>query len=924
MKRIRLITLALLVSIVISLSSPINAATQSVSPLLAQQSDEASLQEAARLNEQAIELYEQGRYAEAEPLLQRALQIDEQTLGDTHPNVATSLNNLALLYRAQGNYVEAEPLLQRSLQIYEQALGDSHPDVATSLNNLALLYRAQGNYAEAEPLLQRSLQIYEQALGDSHPDVATVLNNLALLYRAQGNYAEAEPLLQHALQIDEQALGDSHPNVATSLNNLALLYRAQGNYAEAEPLLQRSLQIYEQALGETHPSVTTVLTNLALLYRDQGNYAEAEPLLQRSLQIHEQTLGDTHPNVATVLTNLALLYRDQGNYAEAEPLLQRSLQIHEQTLGDSHPDVATSLGHLAGFYHAQGYSERLLPLLSKKLSIEETNLSQVLSMGSGARKQLYANTLQGSTFSTLSFAQQTPQFTELTRLAFETILRRKGRVLDAITNSNQRLRQNLSNQDKPLFDQLQTQQSRLANLLYNPPEQAEPNQYRSEVANLKQQINDVENTLAQRSAEFRVEVEPVTIEAVQAQLPQDSTLVEMMQYQPFDFENNSWQPPRYVAYVLTPQGEVQSVDLGEAAAIDEKVAELCQALLEPHLEVKPVARELDALLMQPIRAHLGEARHLLLSPDGQLNLLPFAALVDENNQYLIETYQITHLTSGRDLLQLQLSKPSQQPAVILADPDYDQADTAVAISTAEAQSSNQRSIDASSLVFANLPGTAAEAEAIAPLLPSPTLLLEEKATENALKQVQQPSILHIATHGFFLRNLPQVPPPELDATRSFWDSSQLSPPVGSQENPLLRSGLVFAGANQRQSGQENGILTALEASGLDLRGTQLVVLSACETGLGQVANGEGVYGLRRSLVVAGTESQLMSLWVVDDIGTKDLMIDYYQRLLSGQGRSEALRQAQLAMLQSDKYQNPYYWAAFISSGNWSPLEVPEP
>ncbi|MGB3517545.1 MAG: tetratricopeptide repeat protein, partial [Elainellaceae cyanobacterium] len=218
---------------------------------------EEQLAEADRLNQQVIQLNQQGRYSEAIPLAQQALAIRETALGETHPNVATSLNNLAALYRAQGNYAAAEPLSQRSLSIWETALGENHPDVATSLNNLAELYRVQGNYAAAEPLYQRSLSIRETALGEDHPDVATSLNNLALLYQRQGNYGAAEPLYQRSLSIYETALGENHPDVATSLNNLAELYRVQGNYAAAEPLFQRSLSIDETALGENHPSVAT-------------------------------------------------------------------------------------------------------------------------------------------------------------------------------------------------------------------------------------------------------------------------------------------------------------------------------------------------------------------------------------------------------------------------------------------------------------------------------------------------------------------------------------------------------------------------------------------------------------------------------------------------------------------------------------------
>ena len=187
--------------------------------------------------------------------------------------------------------------------------------------------------------------------------------------------------------------------------------------------------------------------------------------------------------------------------------------------------------------------------------------------------------------------------------------------------------------------------------------------------------------------------------------------------------------------------------------------------------------------------------------------------------------------------------------------------------------------------------------------------------KNALKQVQFPRILHLATHGFFLSDLEPALP--LNPLAGELMTAARAPVVPTTENPLLRSGLALAGFNLRQSGSEDGVLTALEAAGLDLQGTELVVLSACDTGVGEIANGEGVYGLRRALTIAGARSQLMSLWQVADIGTAALMVDYYDRLLQGEGRSEALRQAQLALLQDPQYRHPYYWAAFIFQGDWT-------
>ncbi len=232
---------------------------------LALRQDDPSL-----LNQTALAFYFAGKYAEAEPLFRRSLEIWEKALDKEHPNVAASLNNLAEIYRTQGKYGEAEPLYRRSLEIREKALGKEHPDVAASLDNLAALYFSQGKYAEAEPLFRRSLEIREKALDKEHPNVAASLNNLAELYRAQGKYAEAEPLYRGSLEIREKALGKEHPDVAASLNNLAALYEAQGKYAEAEPLYRRSLEIWEKALGKEHPKVVLVRSNLARLLEKQN------------------------------------------------------------------------------------------------------------------------------------------------------------------------------------------------------------------------------------------------------------------------------------------------------------------------------------------------------------------------------------------------------------------------------------------------------------------------------------------------------------------------------------------------------------------------------------------------------------------------------------------------------------------------------
>jgi tetratricopeptide (TPR) repeat protein/CHAT domain-containing protein len=857
---------------------------------------------ATSLGNLALLYSDQGNYGDAEPLFQRALRIRETTLGPEHPLVAASLNNLALLYSDQGNYGDAEPLYQRALRIDEAALGLDHPSVATSLNNLAALYRVQGNYGDAEPLFQRSLRIVETALGPEHPDVATSLNNLAELYRAQGNYGDAEPLYQRALRIDEAALGPNHPDVATSLNNLAALYDAQGNYDAAEPLYQRALRIRETALGSEHPDVATSLNDLAALYSDQGNYDAAEPLYQRALRIWETTLGPEHPSVATSLNNLAALYQVQGNYSDAETLAQRSLRILETALGPEHPLVASSLNNLAALYDAQGNPTEVVGFLARGLAIEEQHLALNLTILSDTRRQAYVTTIVGTTNAAISLnLQSAPADPAATELALTTVLRRKGRILEAGVDSWQRLRQNLAPADQELLDDLTAAQQQLATLLFNPP----PNLNRETVTDVTAQVNQLEAELARRSAAFRVETQPVDIAAVQARLPSDGVLIEYVRYQPYDptaSPQERWGEDRYAVYLLFPDGRIEAMDLGAAAdidvAVERLVADLSAGRTAPSEggtsinEVKQRAQALDALVMAPVRELLGDTTTVFLSPDGSLNLIPFEALVDESGDYLVEQYQFRYLTSGRDLLRLDLNPASGNPALLVGNPTYGRPGELIA-------QADTRAIDFENRIFPALPGTGREVEAIADQLPDALVYSETNATEAVVKDHPQPNILHIATHGFF-------------------EASADSP------NPLLQSGLILAGAAlaERQSGpDQDGILTALEVTGLDLRGTQLVVLSACETGVGELAAGEGVYGLRRALVLAGSHSQVISLWKVDDAATQELMVAYYDRLLSGMPRDAALRETQLAFLNTTEYRHPYYWAAFIGSGDWRSLAL---
>ncbi|NET67412.1 MAG: tetratricopeptide repeat protein [Moorea sp. SIO1G6] len=893
---------------------------------------------AISLNNLALLYSHQGRYQEAEPLYQQALDLRKRLLGDQHPDVAQSLNNLAALYSSQGRYQEAEPLYQQALQLYKRLLGDQHPDVASSLNNLAALYSSQGRYQEAEPLFQQSLDLRKRLLGEEHPDVASSLNHLAVLYSDQGRYQEAEPLFQQALELHKRLLGEQHPDVASSLNNLAQLYYSQGRYQQAEPLFQQALDLKKRLLGEQHPDVASSLNNLAFLYSSQGRYQQVEPLLQQALDLRKRLLGEQHPDVATSLNNLAFLYSSQGRYQQAEPLYQQALDLRKRLLGEQHPDVATSLNNLAALYHAQSNITPALELFEQGLEVEERNLNSNLVAGPEPQKQKYLDTVTSSTYRVISLhlnaAANNPR---AARLALTTVLRRKGRVLDFITNSQQILRQQLDPKSQRLLDDLNATRTQLANLFYsqgldpksprllddlnsNPTQQANltynrpPNlplkYYQQRVKSLSEQAHQLEDQISRRSPDFRTANQSVTIEAIQKLIPANTALVELVKYQPFNpkaEKGKRWGSPRYAAYVLHGQGDPQGIDLGELESIESDL-ELFRLSLQDKgtgtAQLKQAARQVDQRLMEPVRKLLGSTRYILLSPEGELNLIPFEALVDQQQRYLVENYRFSYLTSGRDLLRLSQESASKTPPVLLGNPDFDRSAGEL---IANQNHSNlpsahlTRSIDLSKLDFSPLPGTAEEVKEIADML-GVDPLLGAKATESAVKQINSPRILHIATHGFF-----ESAPNQEQST--------------VYDNPMLLSGLVLAGFKQKRTGAENGVLTALEAVGLKLSGTELVVLSACDTGSGRISSGEGIYGLRRAFVIAGSQTQLISLRKVEDEATKELMLAYYQRLLDdNMGRTEALRQTQLDMLKDERYQHPYYWASFIVSGNWEPMK----
>jgi len=623
---------------------------------------------------------------------------------------------------------------------------------------------------------------------------------------------------------------------------------------------------------------------------------------------------------------------------EAESLLKRALDINEKAWGKDHPYTAAILDNLAALYTAKGDLVQAVKFQSLANTASERDLARNLVIGSERQKLAYLATLSAQTDRTISLhLRSAPHDPAPAALAATVILQRKGRALDAISQNLNTLRSRFDAEDRALLDRLTETRSQIARLVLGGPQNMTIERHEARIKELEDQAERDEADISRRSSEFRAQYLPVTLEAVRAAIPPDSALIEFASYRPFNAKAikraEAYGQPRYVVYVLRREGKIAWKELGEAKAIDTAIASLREALRDPKREdVKRLARAVDARVFQSLRPLLGDIRRLLISPDGSLNLISFAGLVDERGRYAVERYSITYLASGRDLLRLQVARESKGGPLVVAAPDFGRRSPVEAARLEKHEKdASEEDVKAESsrsaikeFYFPPLPYAAQEGEALLALLPGATLLTKSQATKAALSQIRSPILLHIATHSFFLEDQQLTSAGEGGAQTLTDDPERESERLERRgiriKNPLLRSGLAMAGANEHKE-DDNGILTALEVTGLNLWGTKLVTLSACDTGVGEVKNWEGVHGLRRALALAGAETQVMSLWAVSDKATWELMEAYYGRLKQEQGRGEALRQAQLEMLKNVNRRHPYYWASFIQSGEWANLDL---
>jgi CHAT domain-containing protein/plasmid replication initiation protein len=851
--------------------------------------------------------FAQGFYDKAEPYYLEEKLLEEKTLGKDHPDYVLTCQSLGDLYYKQGLYDKAEPLYLEAKDIRLKTMGKEHPDYIVSCTSLGNLYSDQDLYPEAEPWYLEAKSICEKQFGKDHPNYARTCNNLAIFYLDQGLYSKAEPLYLESKNIREKLFGKDHEDYALSCHGLALLYYKQGLYNKAEALFSEAKNIRGKTLGKDHPDYASSCNALGVLYTKQGFYSKAEPLYFEARNIYNQVFGKEHYKYAMSCNNLAYLYSEQGLYTKAEPFFLEAKSIYDHVFGKNHQDYAMACYNLAYLYARQGLHSKAEPFFDELIRNKLKQIEELLpTLSEKERDEFYRsiNRYFSVYYDFVIKAEKPALYAEL----FNLQLRIKGLIFQSTQKMHNQIMKSGNAVLIKKYENWKTQREILNNYMQLPAEERAKRNLNLDSINTR--INDLERELSRESEIFASTQsrKKYTWHDLQKKLLPNEAAVEIIRTD-----------SAYIALIVKPatKNNPEAVVLSNGAELEKKFIKYYRSCITHKIDDELSYNN----FWKPIQEKLGTVSKVYVSADGiyhQLNLLTLKNPVSK--KYLLDETNIQLISNLKDLLAVKPDELSQRyenyKIHLIAYPKYDGGEPAknndqINVHDDIKKDTSQRFFDRGGKITM-LPGTKVEAGNIVTVCSrhnlKPEVKLLEEATEEYLKSLNNPTILHIATHGFFM--------PSAEASQ---DGRSLA---GEElqtyaKDPLLNSGLLFANAQQGLSGQisqgEDGVLTAKEALNLNLDKTELVIMSACETGLGEIRNGEGVYGLQRSFQQAGAKTVVISLWKVSDEATQELMSNFYTNLLSKKlSKREAFKQAQASLML--KYPEPYYWGAFVMVG----------
>jgi len=869
------------------------------------------------------ELYRKtGQYKNSEDLFIDALTVRKKIFGDGHPYYASSLINLADLYSEMGEYKKAEDLYLQAIDINKKALGEDHPDYAAGLHNLAELYRGMGQFEKAEPIYLTILAIEKRSLGTEHPNYAVALNNLAALYQQIGQYQKSESLYLEAIEINKRSLGENHLEYAINLNDLGELYKTMGQLDKASSLYAQAEEILDKAVGEEHPSYGMVLNNLANICVDIGNYQLAEALYNKSIEIKKKLLGENNRSIAIYLNNLAYLNEITGKFDKSEHLYKQSLDIIKGTMGENHPDYCNTLHNLAGLYLHQKQYKKTEPLLYLSNKILRQNTVSTFAVLSEKEKGNYLEMNLGNfEMANSVLFMQKDNTSVLLKDNFNQLLFLKSLTLFDSRSLLQSVYNNPDSTIKKLFIDWQSQKGILAKQYALPLDKRVDN-----LKIIEDKTENLEKELNRRSSSFQHQQAAIhiSLENVQSKLQKDEAALEFVRFRLYD---TTWTDSIiYAAYLLRKTDSLpQFIPLCEErqlakffqAGTNEKVKAIYRSdVVDEDNDKVVLGDSLYNLIWKPLLPYLSGIKKIDYSPAGLLYKVAFHALPANDKQLLLDQYELHQLVSVKEIAERHDEDRLNNNIVLFGNSAFTMDSASM---TSERRTDQKVSNIFSSKIsrgnseaWRTLPGTAEGVKRIQSVfernnIPS-VVYTQQQATEEKFKSLSgaSPTFIHLATHGFFL------PDPEIKKREGVSADNRNSFTLAN--DPLLRSGIILAGANRVWSGlapidgREDGVVTAYEISQLDLSSTNLVVLSACETALGDVRGNDGVFGLQRAFKLAGVKNMILSLWSVPDKETGELMSAFYDYYLQGRPVKTAFALAQHDM--HVKYK-PYFWAAFV-------------
>ncbi len=899
----------------------------------------ADRRSAAFLEYQGTQALRRGDFALARRVLEDAVAIKRRLLRCDSPELGASLNNLGVVIAELGDFGTAITVLNDALTIQRQAFGEYHPEVAGILNNIAGAYEGLGDYIAARRRYELSLSIKRQVHGEHDPEIAYNLYNLGNISRYLGDFVGAITAYNEALTICQHGPSADHSFAGRILNGLGAAYHLIGDQGYARHYYDAALLTWRLDAAPNPRDVSTTLVNLGILSTDTGNFGEGKCLIAEALAIARRTLGDWHPRIAMMLLNLARVSSALLAYPAAEQHCREALEIQTRAFGRHHPDIGHTRIELArALAMARKSVEEAIDVFREAVEIGDWQLDQVLGAGSERQRLAFVMKIQSDVHGLVSLAlDYGGERPELIAEALDLALRRKAIVFDVLGLDAAARRASQDDVVASAFGQLRAARERLVGAWFMPVEKAFSTQ---QLRTLEIEVEQREAYLTEVLKISERQVVPTCNRySIASHLPPETALIEFVAVNRYHYisrqSGDVYTPLHYAAFVLHPNGDNALIDLGAALPIIENLRRLRSALRDPAPgpdaatgPAEPAGVSLWRRLIDPLRPFLGSTTRLIIAPDDALAQLPFEILVSPQGEWACETYCISYVTTGRDILRwLPPARPSEPPLVV-GDPDFSLGLKSPMPSLQEAGTLDHPSPRIADLEqpFRPLPGTRDEATAVCRLIgPDAELLVGAEAAERRVKDKccgshgSAPQLIHLATHGFFLTDQGLA-----DRTPANRAGGLTFEPQQTFENPLLRSGIALAGAETWRLGEtpppdaEDGLLTALDIASFDLEGTELVILSACGTGLGPIHRGEGVFGLQRAFLLAGARSVVMSLWDADDRETAQLMSAFYSHLKRGMNKADALRRAQ-AELRRD-LPDPYFCGAFILIGDPSPIK----